>query len=104
MVFFRSVSVYHEIWILSQDESSGLIWPQGFFPVRYDPGEGTWVGKINGGGKKNVKIVAVVAPPTSQDYFRYFQEVGNKNNYQYRPLKRIPPERRNQSHVQARMP
>jgi hypothetical protein len=93
----------HEIWILSQDEVSGLVWPQGFFAVQYDPSEGTWLGKISGSGKQNVKIVAVVAPPTSQDYFRYFQEMGNKNNYQYRPLKRIPPECRNQAHVQARI-
>jgi len=94
----------HEIWLLTQDERTGFVWPQGFFPVQFDPQRRTWMGKINGSGKKQVKIVAVVAPPTSQDFFRYFQDVGNKRNYVYDPLKRVPAECRNRAYVQAFLP
>jgi len=66
----------NEIWLLTEDESTGLFWPQGFFNAHYDPQSKTWLGKIFGGGRKNIRIVAVVAPPTSQDFFRYYQTVG----------------------------
>jgi hypothetical protein len=94
----------HEIWLLTQDDSTRLIWPQGFFPVQYDPNLGTWLGKINGTGKKQVRILAVVAPPTSQDFFRYFQAVGKLREYKFEPLKRIPPECKNVASVQAIIP
>jgi hypothetical protein len=74
----KRLSRYHKIWLLTQGDTTGDVWPQGFFPVQYDPERGTWVGKINGMGKKQVRIVAVVAPLTSQDYFRYFQTLGVK--------------------------
>jgi|ERR1051326_2627859 hypothetical protein len=93
-----------EIWLLTEDESTGLLWPQGFFGVQYDAHQGTWLGKINGSGKKHVKIHAVVAPSTSQDLFRYFQKVGRLRNYQFEPLARIPPECRNRTYVQAALP
>jgi hypothetical protein len=41
----------HEIWVLTQDDSTGKVWPQGFFPVQSDAGSGEWMGKINGSGK-----------------------------------------------------
>jgi hypothetical protein len=94
----------HEIWLMTQDESTGLLWPQGFFPVHFDSRERTWMGKINGSGKKQVKIVAVVAPPTSQDLFRYFQLLGRMREYKFEPLKRIPPECSNVASVQALLP
>ncbi len=94
----------HQIWLLTQDDSKGAVWPQGFFPVEYDPSEGTWSGKINGSGKPNVRIVAVVAPPSSQDFFRYFQKLGQMRDYKFEPLSRIPPECVNQDSVQARIP
>ena len=94
----------HEIWLLTQDEKTGLIWPQGFFMVQFNPQLEAWMGKIYGGGTKNIRIIAVVAPPTSQDYFRYFQTVGDKHQYQYEPLKRIPAECRNIASVQAFVP
>lgn len=93
-----------EIWLLTQDELTGYVWPQGFFNVQYNPQQGTWMGKINGNGKKQVKIVAVVAPPTSQDFFRYFQMVGRLRDYKFEPLKRIPEECTNKASVQAFIP
>jgi len=94
----------HEIWLLTQDESTGMLWPQGFFPVHFDSREKTWMGKINGSGKKQVKIVAVAAPPTSQDLFRYFQLLGRMLEYKFEPLKRVPAECRNVTSVQALLP
>jgi len=93
----------YEIWLLLE-EPSGRIWPQGFYNVQFNPDTGAWMGKINGAGCKEVKIVAVVSPPTSQDYFRYFQTTGVSGGYHFEPLKRIPPECRNQASVQAFIP
>jgi hypothetical protein len=100
----KRLPALHEIWVLTQDDSTGLLWPQGFFPVQYDPIQGTWLGKINGSGKKQVRIIAVVAPPTSQDFFKYFQTVGHLRDYKFEPLKRLPPECRNVTSVQAIIP
>ena len=94
----------HEIWLLTQDERTGLVWPQGFFMVQFNPHQGTWMGKVYGGETKQMKVIAAVAPPTSQDYFRYFQRVGDKHEYQYEPLKRVPPECRNATSVQVFVP
>src|ERR1035441_8656839 len=94
----------HQIWLLTQDDSKGSVWPQGFFPVEYNPSQGTWMGKINGSGKPNVRIVAVVAPSSSQDFFRYFQKLGQLRNNDFEPLPRVPPECVNQDSVQARIP
>jgi hypothetical protein len=93
-----------EIWLLTEDESTGLFWPQGFFNVQYDHQRKSWLGKISSGGRKNIRIVAVVAPPTSQDFFRYYQLVGQKRGYQFEPLRRVPAECQNHASVQAYQP
>ena len=41
----------HEILILTEDENTRFVWPQGFFNVKYDPGRKTWLGKVNGRAK-----------------------------------------------------
>jgi predicted lysophospholipase L1 biosynthesis ABC-type transport system permease subunit len=94
----------HEIWLLVQDESTGLVWPQGFFPVQFNHQLGTWMGKINESGRKQVRIYAAVAPPTSQEFFRYYQAVGKLREYKFEPLKRVPVECRNRASVQAFIP
>ncbi|WP_353064459.1 hypothetical protein RBB77_01690 [Tunturibacter psychrotolerans] len=94
----------HEIWVLTRDDSTGYVWPQGFSPVQYDPVEGTWTGRVNGSGKAEVRIIAVVAPPTSQDYFRYFQELGRLRDYNFKPLPCVPAECLNLDSVQAKIP
>jgi hypothetical protein len=94
----------HEIWIVTRDDSTGYVWPQGFSTVQYDPVQGTWTGRVNGSGKAEVRIIAVVAPPTSQDFFRYFQELGRLREYQFKPLPRVPPECVNMDSVQAKIP
>ena len=56
--------------------------------------------------QKGTIIVAVVAPPTSQDYFTYFQELMSERikELPLRPLTRIPAEIKNFAQVQALAP
>jgi hypothetical protein len=63
----------------------------------------------NGQGKiytrdkgKLIKVFAVIASPTSQEFFRYYERVGQKT--EYHPSDRIPAECKNQSHVLAHLP
>jgi hypothetical protein len=100
----RNLPKGYEIWLLVQDDSSQSVWPQGFSPVQFDPHQGTWTGWINGTGRSDVRIVAVLAPPTSQDFFRYFQQVGPLSEPKFQPLKRLPLECINRDSVQARVP
>jgi len=94
----------HVIWILTQDDVTGRVWPQGFAPVQYNPVQGTWTGRVNASGNPIVRVVAVVAPPSSQDFFRYYQKLGKLRNYVYEPLDRIPPECVNLDSVQTKIP
>jgi hypothetical protein len=68
----------HNIWVLREGERSGRVWPQGFFPVQFFSDKGEWVGRVIGVAGNPVKIVAVVAPPSSCDLFRYYQKVGSR--------------------------
>jgi hypothetical protein len=52
----------------------------------------------------SVSVPLCVAPPTSQDYFRYFQKLGGMRECGYEPLRRVPPECVNFDAVQARVP
>lgn len=94
----------HEIWVLTQTDRTGHLWPPGFSPVQYDPNQGKWEGRINGSGGPEIRIVAVVAPPTSQDFFRYFQKLGELRGYVFEPLVQRPPECANFDSVQAKIP
>ena len=89
----------HRIWLLTEDYAGGPIRPHGFFPVIYKDKEGTWWGKVNSVGKQRFRLIAVVAPPTSDDFFTYYQQVGKATGFE--PLKRIPPECRNMASVQV---
>jgi hypothetical protein len=92
----------HEIWLLTEDHRGG-VYPQGFREgvVQFDSQTGEWVGRV-AATTEQVKIIAVVAPPTSQDFFKYYQMIGQKNNYEYERLPRVPPECTNMAWVQAR--
>jgi hypothetical protein len=94
----------HEIWLLNQDEKTGLLRPQGFSIVKYDPDQGIWHGMVCSNEHVSLRIIAVVAPPTSCDFFRYFQHIGQQRDYTFEPLKRIPPECRNMASVQTNVP
>jgi class 3 adenylate cyclase len=96
----------HEIWLLVEDERTGHLWPQGFRPVEYDSKTGSWSGRVNvSKDQVRPKINAVVAPPTSQDFFRYFERVGEEHGRrESHPLSRIPPECINRTAVRARTP
>lgn len=99
----RSLPKGHKIWLLTADERTEQFWPQTFYPVQFNEKTGEWHGRINGSGRSPLQIFAVVAPPTSQDFFRYFQKRGDETK-NFVPLTRIPPECRNVHSVQARLP
>jgi hypothetical protein len=99
----KSLQQSHEIWLLLQEQTTGDLWPQGSHLVQFDPVAGEWVGRVSDRRSNHpIKIVAVVAPPSSQDFFRYYEKVGRKAGYE--PLSRIPPECTNQASIQARLP
>lgn len=92
----------HRIWLLIETQRTADIWPQGFQAVQHDPQTGEWEGRINP-SEADVLIHAVVAPPSSDDFFRYFQQVGDRLE-KWVPLRRVPPECINRFTVQARKP
>lgn len=91
----------HEIWLLTEHHLGG-VFPQGFpgGRVQHDSQTGEWVGRV-AVTTDQVKIIAVVAPPTSQDFFKYYQSLGPKLVYNYEKLIRVPPECKNMDSVQA---
>jgi hypothetical protein len=99
----KSLPQGHAIWLLTQDERSGEVWPHGFDPVQFNEQTGEWHGRINAGALASLRIFAVVAPPTSQMLFRYFQERGDATKT-YAALKGVPPECHNRHSVQAKLP
>jgi hypothetical protein len=101
----RSLPKGHEIWLLTANERSNEFWPQGFKAgaVIFDERTGEWHGRIAGSRESALRIFAAVAPPTSQDLFRYYQSRGDATT-QYVPLDRIPPECANVCSVQAKLP
>jgi hypothetical protein len=86
----------HSIWLLHG--AGEQQWPQG--TAEYDPVSAIWEGRtylqtwISG-----TFINAVVAPPTSQQFFEYYQRYGNA-----KPLSGIPKECENIATVWARNP
>jgi hypothetical protein len=89
----------HQIWLLRENEIDKKFWPQ-CDVVQFDPTTGKWDGRINDREPdKFVKIIAVVAPPTSQQLFRYYCKVGEKTRWE--PLDEIPSECVNRAHVQG---
>jgi hypothetical protein len=74
----------HKIRLIIVNETKGKRWPQGFERVNHDANTGTWKGYVTVEGWHEVTIVAVVAPPTTQEYFNYFQRVGERT--QHEPL------------------
>ena len=91
----------HEIWLLLQVETLPQVWPQGFFRVVFDSQTGEWHGRVNGSSRKNARIIAVVAPPTSHEFFTFFQKAGMAKGH-FEPLDRIPPECKNMDSVQVK--
>ena len=80
----RSLPEECEIWLLTADEKTKRYWPQGFSAVQYNRQTGDWQGRVHA-GHSPLQIVAVVAPPTSQQLFRYFQKRGDETKL-YAPL------------------
>ena len=91
------------IWLLVEDERTHCLWPQGAERVAPTDGEGSWTGRIHVGvGYSRVKILAVIAPPTSTDFFEYACANGTKTGWS--PLTRLPPECKNVHPVTALVP
>ncbi len=101
---FKHLPKGHEIWLLVENEKSKLFWPQGFNSVIPNFQQQTWSGKVtpNIARSKEVKIVAVVAPPTSQLLFRYYEKNGSKTDWD--PLPSIPDECKSMASVQVIVP
>jgi Predicted nucleotide-binding protein containing TIR-like domain len=94
----------HTIWLLNQDQFSERVWPQGFSDgrVKYHPQTGEWEGRVYvAPSQVNISIIAVVAPPTSQEFFEYYQKVVGQTKAE--PVSRIPAECRNWVRVQAQV-
>jgi hypothetical protein len=92
----------HQIYLLRVDSSSGKAWPQGFYPVEFNRDAGTWEGRIKARDLKQLRVVAVVAPITSQLFFRYYEEHGMETKFS--PLPSIPPDCINRDEVDAMVP
>jgi hypothetical protein len=84
------------IWLLNGDGRQ--FWPHS--TADYDVGSGEWRGRTFLWPKQSGAFInAVVAPPTSQQFFRYYQQYG-----QGKPLSCIPAECENQTRVWAHAP
>jgi hypothetical protein len=93
----------HQIWLLVQHSKMNKVWPQGFSSPSYRKETGEWEGFIRSpDSKEEIRIVAVVAPPTSQMMFSYYQMHGNETNWA--PFEAIPEECRNIAVVRAMLP
>jgi hypothetical protein len=93
----------HAIWVLVQAVGGEQIWPQGFESVKFDDRSHQWSGHFYAPDHDSqVQIVAVVAPPTSREFFTYYQhQVGATRAA---PLSRIPYECKNYASVVAQVP
>lgn len=91
----------HQIWLVVVNDTTGKCWPQGFERVDYDAKAGTWKGYVTAEGWHNVTIVAVVAPQTTQEYFKYFQRVGSLTKHE--GLLAIPHECKRRDTVHVRL-
>jgi hypothetical protein len=91
----------HAIWLLNASRD-GRQWPQGGFTVRYPyPGPGEWEGRIYLPYDQPETIInAVVAPPTSRQFFEYYQRYGGGKA----PLARIPIECKDIAQVSVKAP
>ena len=93
----------HKIWLLSADAQNKRFWPQGWYNVDFNDKAGEWHGRVRGSDVSPMRIVAVVAPPTSHAFFSFYQNHGRKTQ-DYMPLDDIPAECSNKHSVEARLP
>jgi hypothetical protein len=105
----KSLRADCEVWLITTDKKTRQYWPQGFADVQYERHTGTWRGRVYG-GRSPLQVVAVVAPPTSQQFFRYYQKLGElrqrnqENKPWYEPLDAIPAECHNIASVNTQIP
>jgi hypothetical protein len=93
----------HAIWILLQTPGGTSTWPQGFYKVNFDNESHTWHGFFFAPDRgRQVQVAAVVAPPTSQEFFTYYQSQVSATKAA--PLSGIPPKCKNVATVVATVP
>jgi len=98
-----------KIWLLVSGLNNNY-WPQTFCPVHYDEATGDWEGRVDIGGTGARRIIALVAPLTSQQLFQYFKKVGDLRRLKkeqppfYEPLDAIPAECGNTASVNTWTP
>ena len=93
----------YQIWLLVQPSTTNRFWPQGFLSTSYRKETGEWEGFIfSPGSKEEINIIAVVAPPTSQMMFSYYQMYGKETNWA--PFEAIPEECQNTAVVRTILP
>jgi hypothetical protein len=87
-----------EIYLLTAGQYGSMFWPQTSSRVQYDPDTREWYGKVEW-KTGPLRVFAVVAPPTSQQLFRYYKECGAETKW--KPLDRIPAECTNRVSVET---
>jgi hypothetical protein len=92
----------HRIWLVTQNENKFEFFPQGAHPVKYNPATREWTGLVTR-NRPNPIIHALVAPPTANEFFCYYQDVGPKLEFKF-PLHHIPTVCVNRASVAAQYP
>jgi hypothetical protein len=87
------------IWLVTAGIESEQYWPQTSYDVQHNDRTGNWNGRVHTGGGP-VRIIALVAPPTTQQFFLYYKQVGDATK-NYTPLRRIPAECLNVCEIQV---
>lgn len=82
----------HEIWLLTSRVGENKVWPQGADKSRVQKGgvPGTYTGFFHAVSGGPLTVTAVVAPPTSQMLFNYYERYGGATGWAQ--LDNIPPE------------
>jgi hypothetical protein len=111
----------HKIWVLHEDPRTGAVWPQDG-PAVPSLRSGEWECRtFVWDTQTSVTIVAVVAPPTSHEFFKYYhkarEQIGRvmaeikskditlelrQEDQEVLPITRLPPECKNIARIQAR--
>ena len=88
-----------DVWLLVEDESTGCVWPQ--VRAEYDKVTREWSGLVWDLRKPSAKIVAVVAPRTSDDFFSYYSKHARTTDWA--SISRLPSEITNSAFVRVKI-
>ena len=92
-----------ELWLLTQNVVIGEVWPQSRDRVSLDNESGKWTAHAYlYPGTKKIRIIAVLAPSTAQQLFRYYFQVGEQ--FGWVSLSHVPEECWMQDWVEIEVP